>query len=144
MSLFFRNEAMPQLLLKRPVLLPGFGISLGFTLVYLSLIVLLPLSALFLKSATLGWEAFWAAATAPRVLASYRLSFGAALIGATINGIFGLIVTWVLVRYSFPGKRFLDALVDLPFALPTAVAAMAAPVVWINWRRLIVLGFMLW
>jgi sulfate/thiosulfate transport system permease protein len=78
---------MPQLLLKRPVLLPGFRISLGFTLVYLSLIVLLPLSALFLKSATLGWEAFWAAVTAPRVLASYRLSFGAALIGATLNGV---------------------------------------------------------
>jgi sulfate/thiosulfate transport system permease protein len=116
---------MPQLLLKRPVLLPGFGIALGFTLVYLSLVVLLPLAALFLKSATLGWEGFWAAATAPRVLASYRLSFGAALIGAAINGIFGLIVTWVLVRYSFPGKRFLDALVDLPFALPTAVAGIA-------------------
>jgi sulfate transport system permease protein len=87
--------------------------------------VLLPLAALFLKSATLGWEGFWAAATAPRVLASYRLSFGAALIGATVNGIFGLLVAWVLVRYPFPFKRLLDALVDLPFALPTAVAGIA-------------------
>lgn len=116
---------MAQLFLKRPALLPGFGLTLGFTLTYLSLIVLLPLAALFLKSATLGWEAFWAAATAPRVLASYRLSFGAAFIGATINGIFGLLVAWVLVRYTFPFKRLLDALVDLPFALPTAVAGIA-------------------
>lgn len=116
---------MAQLFLKRPTLLPGFGLTLGFTLTYLSLIVLLPLAALFLKSATLGWEAFWAAATAPRVLASYRLSFGAAFIGATINGIFGLLVAWVLVRYTFPFKRLLDALVDLPFALPTAVAGIA-------------------
>jgi sulfate transport system permease protein len=116
---------MVQLLLKRPALLPGFSLTLGFTLAYLSLIVLLPLAALFLKSATLGWEGFWAAATAPRVLASYRLSFGAALIGATVNGIFGLLVAWVLVRYPFPFKRLLDALVDLPFALPTAVAGIA-------------------
>src|SRR5699024_1108088 len=114
-----------QLFLKRPTLLPGFGLTLGFTLTYLSLIVLLPLAALFLKSATLSWKAFWAAATAPRVLASYRLSFGAAFIGATINGIFGLLVAWVLVRYTFPFKRLLDALVDLPFALPTAVAGIA-------------------
>jgi sulfate transport system permease protein len=116
---------MAQLLLKRPALLPGFGLTLGFTLAYLSLIILLPLAALFLKGATLGWEGFWAAATAPRVLASYRLSFGAALIGATVNGIFGLLVAWVLVRYPFPFKRLLDALVDLPFALPTAVAGIA-------------------
>ncbi len=110
---------------KRHSVLPGFGLALGFTLLYLSLIVLLPLSTLFLKSATLGWPAFWAAVTAPRVLASYELTFGAAAVAALVNGVFGLIVTWVLVRYRFPGRRLLDALVDLPFALPTAVAGIA-------------------
>ncbi len=98
---------------------------MGFTLLYLSLIVLIPLSAVFLKSATVGWERFWQTVTEPRVLASYRLTFGASLIGATINAFFGLLVAWVLVRYSFPGKRIVDALVDLPFALPTAVAGIA-------------------
>jgi sulfate transport system permease protein len=110
---------------KRHSVLPGFGLTLGFSLFYLSLVVLLPLSTLVLKSATLGRDAFWAAVASPRVLASYRLSFGAALGGALVNGIFGLVVAWVLVRYRFPGRRVVDALVDLPFALPTAVAGIA-------------------
>ena len=105
--------------------LPGFGLSLGYTLGYLSLIVLIPLAAVFFKAGSLGFEHFWEAATSPRVLASYRLSFGASLIAAGINAVFGLMLAWVLVRYSFPGKRLVDALVDLPFALPTAVAGIA-------------------
>ncbi len=120
---------MRQLLTRHSVL-PGFNLTLGFTVLYLSLIVLIPLSATFAKSATLGWEQFWAAVSAPRVLASYRLSFGASLIGASINAVFGLVVAWVLVRYSFPGKRVIDALVDLPFALPTAVAGIALTAVY--------------
>jgi len=104
--------------------IPGFGISLGFTIFYLALIVLIPLSAVFLKTFTMTWEAFWAAVTSDRVMASYRLSFGASLIAAFLNVIFGGIVAWVLVRYTFPGKRIIDALVDLPFALPTAVAGI--------------------
>ena len=105
--------------------LPGFPLALGYTLIYLTLIVLIPLSAVFLKSATLNWEQFWAVISAPRVMASYRVTFGASLLAAFINGIFGLIFAWVLVRYTFPGKRIVDALVDLPFALPTAVAGIA-------------------
>ena len=105
--------------------LPGFGPTMGFTLFYLSLLVLLPLSAVFIKSAGHGFEAFWAAATAPRVLASYKLSFGAALLAAAINVVFGLILAWSLVRYEFSGKKLVDALIDLPFALPTAVAGIA-------------------
>jgi sulfate transport system permease protein len=104
--------------------MPGFGLSLGFTIFYLALIVLIPLSAVFLKTFTMTWEAFWAAVTSERVVASYKLSFGASLIAATINVFFGGIVAWVLVRYKFPGKRIIDALVDLPFALPTAVAGI--------------------
>lgn len=104
--------------------MPGFGLSLGFTVFYLSLIVLIPLSAVFFKTFTMTWEAFWNAVTSDRVVASYKLSFGASLIAAFINVIFGGIVAWVLVRYKFPGKRFVDALVDLPFALPTAVAGI--------------------
>jgi sulfate transport system permease protein len=104
--------------------MPGFGLSLGFTIFYLALIVLIPLSAVFLKTFTMTWEAFWNAVTSERVMASYRLSFGASLIAATINVFFGGIVAWVLVRYKFPGKRIIDALVDLPFALPTAVAGI--------------------
>jgi len=104
--------------------IPGFGLSLGFTIFYLALLVLIPLSAIFLKTFTMSWDAFVAAVTSERVMASYRLSFGAALIAATINVVFGGIVAWVLVRYKFPGKRFIDALVDLPFALPTAVAGI--------------------
>src|SRR5271167_2901116 len=105
--------------------LPGFGLTLGYTMVYLSLIVLIPLSAVFIRSLGLGWGHFWEVATAPRVLASLRLSFGASLIAALINVIFGLLVAWVLVRYTFPFKRLVDAMVDLPFALPTAVAGIA-------------------
>ena len=99
--------------------------SLGFTLAYLSLIVLIPLAAVFIRTASLSFEAFWAIVTAPRVLASYRLSFGASLLAAAVNTLFGLLLAWSLVRYSFPGKRIVDALVDLPFALPTAVAGIS-------------------
>lgn len=106
-------------------MLPGFGLALGFTLIYLSLIVLVPLSAVLLKTMTLSWEQFVRVVTSPRVLASYRLSFGASLIAALVNVVFGLILAWCLVRYRFPGKKIVDALVDLPFALPTAVAGIA-------------------
>ncbi|HWH73730.1 MAG TPA: sulfate ABC transporter permease subunit CysT [Methylibium sp.] len=112
-------------LLRRHSVLPGFDLALGFTLLYLSLIVLLPLSAAFLKTFTMSWAAFWDAVSSPRVLASYRLTFGASLFGALLNAAFGLVVAWVLVRYEFPFKRVIDALVDLPFALPTAVAGIA-------------------
>jgi sulfate transport system permease protein len=105
--------------------LPGFGLSLGITILWLSLIVLIPLSAVFVKSASEGWHTFWAAAGSPRALAAYRLSFGAAAIAAAINCLFGLLVAWVLVRYRFGGRRLLSALIDLPFALPTAVAGIA-------------------
>ena len=104
---------------------PGFGLTLGYTMVYLSLLVLIPLSAVFIRSMSSGGEHFWHVVTAPRVLASLRLSFGASLIAALINVIFGLLVAWVLVRYTFPFKRLVDAMVDLPFALPTAVAGIA-------------------
>ena len=119
----------PMTALERPSrrlrVLPGFGLSLGYTLTYLGLIVLLPLSAAFFRTAQLSWPEFVAIVTAPRVMASYRLTFGAALGAAGINAVFGLLVAWVLVRYPFPGKRLADALVDLPFALPTAVAGIA-------------------
>ncbi|MES1162419.1 MAG: sulfate ABC transporter permease subunit CysT, partial [Rhizobacter sp.] len=105
--------------------LPGFHLTLGYAVLYLSLIVLIPLSALVFKTFTMSWEQFWVAVTAPRVMASYRLTFGASLIAALVNLVFGLLVAWVLVRYKFPGKRIVDALVDLPFALPTAVAGIA-------------------
>ena len=105
--------------------LPGFHLALGYTLFYLSVIVLIPLSALVFKTFTLTWEQFVAAVGSPRVMASYRLTFGASLIAATVNAVFGLLVAWVLVRYRFPGKKIVDALVDLPFALPTAVAGIA-------------------
>jgi sulfate transport system permease protein len=105
--------------------LPGFGLTLGYTMLYLSLLVLIPLSAVFIRSLGLGWGHFWEVVTAPRVVASLRLSFGASMIAALINVIFGLIVAWVLVRYTFPFKRLVDAMVDLPFALPTAVAGIA-------------------
>src|SRR5690606_16429302 len=105
--------------------LPGFGLSLGYTLVYLSLIVLLPMSVIFIKASDLGWEGFWNVVTDPRVVASYKLSFGASLLAAAINAVFGFALAWALVRYTFPGKRIVDALVDLPFALPTAVAGIA-------------------
>ena len=116
---------MASLSFGRRRVLPGFAPTLGFTLFYLSLIVLVPLAAVFLKSSGHGFDAFWAAATAPRVMASYRLSFGASLIAALINLFFGLILAWCIVRYEFPGKKLVDALIDLPFALPTAVAGIA-------------------
>lgn len=106
-------------------LLPGFGLSLGVTLVYLSLIVLIPLAAVFLRTTELSLSEFWAVVTTPRVVATYKLTFGASLLAAIINLVFGLLTAWVLVRYQFPGKKILDALVDLPFALPTAVAGIA-------------------
>jgi sulfate transport system permease protein len=105
--------------------LPGFEMTLGYTMTYLSLLVLIPLSAVFIRSLGLGWGHFWEIVTAPRVVASLRLSFGAALIAASINALFGLLVAWVLVRYTFPFRRLIDAIVDLPFALPTAVAGIA-------------------
>lgn len=106
-------------------IIPGWGLTLGYTLTYLSLIVLIPLSVIFLKAFSLGWEGFWETVLNERVLASLRLSFTASLLAACINAVFGLLVTWVLVRYEFPGKRIVDGLVDLPFALPTAVAGIA-------------------
>ena len=105
--------------------LPGFGLSLGFTLLYLCLVILIPISTVFLKTMTLTWPLFWAKVTAPRALAAYELSFQSALIAALINCVFGVLVAWVLERYPFPGRRFVDAMVDLPFALPTAVAGIA-------------------
>ena len=105
--------------------LPGFGLTLGYTLFYLSIIVLIPLSALLFKTFSLSWHQFVTAVTSPRVMASYRLTFGASLIAALVNLVFGLLLAWVLVRYKFPGKKIVDALVDLPFALPTAVAGIS-------------------
>ncbi len=109
----------------QPSILPGFGLSLGFTIFYLSLIVLLPLSAAFIRTSGMGWAEFWEAVASPRVVASYRVTFSASLAGALVNVVFGSILAWVLVRYPFPGRRIVDALVDLPFALPTAVAGIA-------------------
>jgi len=121
------SAAAPLAGTRRPSrrVLPGFNITLGFTLFYLCLIVLIPLSTLVFKSFTMTWPAFWEAVSSPRVVASYRLTFGASLIAASVNAVFGLLVAWVLVRYTFPGKKIIDALVDLPFALPTAVAGIS-------------------
>jgi sulfate transport system permease protein len=116
---------LSRTLLKRHSVLPGFDLALGFALLYVSLLVLIPLSAAFLKTFTMSWDQFLAATTTPRVMASYRLTFGASFAAALLNTVFGLIVAWVLVRYHFHGKRVIDALVDLPFALPTAVAGIA-------------------
>lgn len=123
--------------LKQPSVLPGFGLTMGFTLSYLGLFVLIPLACLLLRSAAIPWDRFVAAVVDPRVMASYRLSFGASLAGASINAVFGLVVAWVLVRYTFPGRKIVDAMVDLPFALPTAVSGIAltsiyAPNGWIG------------
>jgi len=115
---------LSRTLLKRHTVLPGFDLALGFALLYISLIVLIPLSAAFLKTFTLTWQQFLDAATTPRVVASYKLTFGASFLAALLNAFFGLIVAWVLVRYQFWGRRIMDALVDLPFALPTAVAGI--------------------
>jgi sulfate transport system permease protein len=122
---------------RKPSVVPGFGLTLGFALVYMSLIVLIPLAALILRSAGLGWSGFFAIATDPRVAAALKISFGLSFLAAAINAVFGLIVAWVLVRYRFPGRRLLDAFIDLPFALPTAVAGIAltaiyAPNGWIG------------
>jgi sulfate transport system permease protein len=110
--------------------LPGFNLSLGYTLTWLSLIVLIPLSAVFIKAAELSLDQFWVVVTSPRVVASYKLTFGASLAAAAINGVFGLLLAWSLVRYTFPGKKIVDSLVDLPFALPTAVAGIALTALW--------------
>jgi len=110
---------------RRRSVLPGFGLSLGYTIAYLSLVVLIPLAGLGISSASLGWNEFWAIAFDPRVAAALQLSFGAALLAAIVNTVFGVLIAWVLVRYRFPGRRWLDAAVDLPFALPTAVAGIA-------------------
>ncbi|MCD4726291.1 MAG: sulfate ABC transporter permease subunit CysT, partial [Pirellulales bacterium] len=123
--------------LKQHSVLPGFGLTMGFTLFYLGLIVLLPLAGLLLKSATISWDQFYAAVTDPQVVASYKITFGASLVAASVNAVFGLAVAWVLVRYSFPGKNIVDAMVDLPFAMPTAVSGIAltaiyAPNGWIG------------
>jgi len=130
---------------KQRNVLPGFGLTLGYSVVYLSLIVLIPLSAIIVSAARMDAGQFWTTVTSPRVLASYRLSFGASFAAATINAVFGLLVAWVLVRYRFPGRKLLDALIDLPFALPTAVAGIVlttiyAPTGWMG-RWLEPLGF---
>jgi sulfate transport system permease protein len=124
--------ARPQrrLNLKQHSVLPGFGLSLGYTLLYLSLIVLVPLTALALRTAKLTWPQFWSTVTNPRVVASYQLSFGAAFVAALLNVAVGLLLSWVLVRYRFPGRRLMDALIDLPFALPTAVAGISLATVY--------------
>ena len=129
---------------RQKQVLPGFGLTLGTSILYLCLIVLIPLSAAFTRASGLGWERFWKVITAPRVLASYKISFGASLGAASINLVFGLLVAWVLVRYRFPGKRLVDGIVDLPFALPTAVAGIAltqvyAPTGWLG-KPLLSLG----
>lgn len=111
-------------ILKQPSVLPGFSLTLGFSVFYLGLIVLIPLSALFVKTTVLSWDQFWGIVTTPRAIASYQLTFGMSMVGAIINGVFGSIIAWVLVRYRFPGQSLIDALVDLPFALPTAVAGI--------------------
>jgi sulfate transport system permease protein len=122
---------------RRPSIIPGFGLTLGFALTYLSLIVLIPISALILRTTTMSWEKFYLVVTNERVLAALKVSFGASLVAACINALFGLVVAWVLVRYRFPGRRIVDAIVDLPFALPTAVAGIAltaifAPTGWLG------------
>ncbi len=121
---------LSRALLKRHSVLPGFDLALGFSVLYLSLIILIPLAAVFAKTFTLTWPQFVEATASPRVLASYRLTFGASLLAALVNGAFGLVTAWVLVRYTFPFKRLIDALVDLPFALPTAVAGIALTAIW--------------
>ena len=119
-----------SMILRRKSVIPGFGLTLGLSMLYLSLLVLIPLSSIFLKTATLTWSQFLGHVASPRALAAYQLSFGAAFLGAAINAVFGLLVAWVLVRYEFPGRRIIDGLVDLPFALPTAVAGIALTAVY--------------
>ncbi|WP_428249896.1 sulfate ABC transporter permease subunit CysT [Ferrovibrio sp.] len=125
------TTALPAMPFRpRHSVIPGFGLTLGLTLLWTALIVLVPLAGLFLKSATLGWDAFINTIQAPRVVASLKLSFGTALLAAVINAVFGLLVAWVLVRYEFPGRRIVDAMVDIPFALPTAIAGIALTALW--------------
>lgn len=131
------RAAASAYVVRKPSVIPGFGLAFGFTLTYLSLIVLFPLAVLVLRSASLGWAEFWVLANDPRTVAALRVSFGISLAAAAINAFFGLVVAWVLVRYEFPGRKLLDAFVDLPFALPTAVAGIAltaiyAPNGWIG------------
>ncbi len=109
---------------KQPSVIPGFRITLGFTIIYLCLIVLIPLAGLPVRASAMGWEAFWRTVTDPRVVASYSLTLYTSFLAACVNGVFGLVVAWVLVRYEFPGRRLVDAMIDLPFALPTAVAGI--------------------
>lgn len=118
--------------IKQHSVLPGFGLTMGYTLLYLSLIVLIPLLALFLRTTTLSWKEFAEIVAAPRVVASYKLTFGAAFVGAAVNSVFGFIVAWCLVRYRFPGRKLIDAVVDLPFALPTAVSGIALTTIYNN------------
>ena len=130
--------------LRKKRVIPGFGLTLGYTVFYLSVIVLIPLAAMFVRAGSLGWDSFWQTILAPRVLAAYQLTFGASFLAASINAVFGFVVAWVLVRYPFAGKRVVDALVDLPFALPTAVSGIAlvtlySPEGWIG-RPLAALG----
>jgi sulfate transport system permease protein len=134
-----RSRSGPRrgLRLRQPSVLPGFGLTLGYTVLYLSLVVLVPLSALVFRTATMTWPQLWAAVADARALASYRLTFGASLAAAALNAVFGFVVAWTLVRYRLPGRRLLDAVVDLPFALPTAVSGIAlttlyAPTGWIG------------
>lgn len=136
--------AFKPLQIKKYSILPGFGLTMGFTTLYISLLVLFPLSTIFIKTAGIGWGLFWNTVTEPRLIESYKLSFGSALIAASINAVFGLLVAWVLVRYPFPGKRIIDGLVDLPFALPTAVAGISLTTLyaangWIG-KYLVILG----
>ncbi len=138
------HRFLSQRFLRRPSILPGFGLALGYTLLYLCLVVLIPLTGLVCKTFQLSWPEFWQAVSSPRVLAAFRLSLGAAFAAAAVDALFGLLVAWVLVRYRFPGRRIVDALVDLPFALPTAVAgisltALYSPNGWIG-RYLAALG----
>jgi sulfate/thiosulfate transport system permease protein len=116
--------------LKKHSVLPGFGLTVGYTVLYLSLIVIVPLCALFLKSMTLTWQQFWAIVSDPRVVASYKLTFLTSLAAACVNAVFGFVVAWTLVRYEFPGRRFVDGLIDLPFALPTAVSGIVLTAVY--------------
>ena len=131
MEIALRSQLQMQAAIERPrrrrrsrkSIIPGFGLTMGFTIAWLSLIVLIPLSALFLRAAGLGWSEFLAVGFSERAMAAYRISFGTAFAAAVINGVFGLLTAWVFVRYEFPGKRVLNAMVDLPFALPTAVVS---------------------
>src|SRR5580704_17132975 len=134
---------LPLLRRRNRSVLPGFGLSLGFTIFYLSVIVLIPLNALVIRPFSLGLEGFWDAGTTPRVLASLRLSFGMAAAAAVIDSLFGFVIAWVLVRYRFPGKGLLDALIDLPFALPTAVAGIALSTLYApnGWIGSILIGY---